>query len=171
MSGEARRPFAVADSSPLIALSVIGHLGLLERLYGRVAVPPAVWEEATQRGLDRPGAEGLLRAQWIDVVALRTPEAADALLAFMDRGESEALCLVRELGAELFVVDDRRPTRYARRSGIRTVGAVGVLAHAKRLGLVDDLEPLFEALAAAGFYMTDRLKDHARAVAEGASSE
>jgi predicted nucleic acid-binding protein len=35
----------VGDSSPLIALAIIGQLELLPKLYQRVMVPTMVWEE------------------------------------------------------------------------------------------------------------------------------
>jgi predicted nucleic acid-binding protein len=35
----------VADASPLIALSRVGRLALLQKLYGRIYVPVAVWHD------------------------------------------------------------------------------------------------------------------------------
>lgn len=40
----------VSDSSALIHLAAIGRPDLLQALYGRVVVPPAVWEEVVARG-------------------------------------------------------------------------------------------------------------------------
>ena len=37
----------VGDSSPLISLALIGQLDLLPKLYRRVLIPPAVWNEVT----------------------------------------------------------------------------------------------------------------------------
>lgn len=44
------KPVIIADSSPLIALAIIGELELLPRLYQRVVIPPAVWDEVTVQG-------------------------------------------------------------------------------------------------------------------------
>jgi predicted nucleic acid-binding protein len=49
----------VADASPLIALSRVGRLALLQKLYGRIYVPVAVWHELVVDGRGRAGAEQL----------------------------------------------------------------------------------------------------------------
>ena len=51
---------AVADSSPLILLSKVSRLSLLQALFDEIVVPQAVLEEIVGAG-DRPGAE-MLRA-------------------------------------------------------------------------------------------------------------
>jgi predicted nucleic acid-binding protein len=38
----------VSDSSPLICLSALRQLDLLQKLYGSVLVPEAVWQEVTR---------------------------------------------------------------------------------------------------------------------------
>jgi predicted nucleic acid-binding protein len=40
----------IADSLPLIALSKIGHFGLLEKLFGAVAITPEVYDEVVVKG-------------------------------------------------------------------------------------------------------------------------
>ncbi len=145
----------VADSSPLITLAGIGKLHLLRDLYGPVAVPPAVWDEVTAQGDDRRGAAEVRNAAWIEVVPLRSPEAAEALLAYVDPGEAEAICLARELGARWFIVDDRRGQKRAAERGVKTVGTLGVIVTAKNEGLVEDAAALFDELERGGFYISD----------------
>ncbi|WP_295430203.1 hypothetical protein [uncultured Thiodictyon sp.] len=85
-------PVVVADSGPLIALSVIGQLELLRRLYGQVLAPPAVWEEVTVRGRGLPGAHEVGQLSWLEIKA---PETAlwQGLAILVDRGEAEAVAL------------------------------------------------------------------------------
>ena len=67
-------PGVVSDSSTLIHLSAIGRLMLLQRFYGQVLIPPAVWREVVEEGRGRPGArevEDAVRAGWLKIV---TPE-------------------------------------------------------------------------------------------------
>ena len=46
----------VADSGPLHYLILLDHVGMLQRFYGRVAVPDAVAAEFASRGAPRPNA-------------------------------------------------------------------------------------------------------------------
>lgn len=43
------RQTIVGDSSPLNALAIVGQLEVLPRLFQRVIVPQAVWEEVTRK--------------------------------------------------------------------------------------------------------------------------
>ena len=72
----------VCDASPLIALSSIDRLPLLERLAastgtpGHVLVPPAVYHEVVVKGAGEPGADAVADARWIEQ---RQPDASDVL--------------------------------------------------------------------------------------------
>jgi uncharacterized protein len=52
-----RKAVASVDSGPLIALARINLLDLLPRLFSRIFVPPAVWDEVTIRGKGLPGSK------------------------------------------------------------------------------------------------------------------
>jgi len=63
-------PQAVSNSSPLIHLSAIGRLHLLQR-FSLVFIPPAVWREVVDEGGNRPGTGEVRRAReegWLPVV-------------------------------------------------------------------------------------------------------
>ena len=68
----------VGDSSPLISLSLIGQLELLPKLYRRVLVPPAVWEEMTVKGAGLPGAKAVSELTWLEIQA---PAPRDVAIA------------------------------------------------------------------------------------------
>lgn len=57
---------AVSNSSVLIALSSIGQLSLLRHRFPQgVLIPEAVWREVVEAGADRPGAQEVRAAEWI----------------------------------------------------------------------------------------------------------
>jgi uncharacterized protein len=61
---------AVSNSSPLIHLSLIGRISLLQR-FSEVVIPPAVWQEVVEQGGDRPGTTEIRDAResgWLRVV-------------------------------------------------------------------------------------------------------
>ena len=55
---------AVSDASGLIALARIGRLDLLRQLVARVGIPEAVYREAGEAGLGRPGSGEISGAAW-----------------------------------------------------------------------------------------------------------
>ena len=48
----------VSDASSLINLARIGELNLLNKLYGEIIVPEAVWKEVVVDGVGRPRRVG-----------------------------------------------------------------------------------------------------------------
>lgn len=135
----------VSNSSPLIILSAIDHLWLLERLYGRVLIPPAVHEEVVLDPAARAGAHEVGAAEWIEVRDVQNRDAVEAFTAAaFGRGESEAIVLAREQGAAFIILDDQRARKLAERYPSRITGVVGVLILAKRQGLIPELKPVLD---------------------------
>ena len=55
----------VSDTSPINNLAAIGHLGLLQQLYGNIMIPPAVYQELLNAGTTDPGAIAVQTLDWI----------------------------------------------------------------------------------------------------------
>ncbi|WP_242040232.1 hypothetical protein [Anabaena subtropica] len=60
-------PVIVADSSPLICLSIIAQLELLPQLYQQILIPLAVWDEVTVQGAGLPGAQAVSQLTWLEI--------------------------------------------------------------------------------------------------------
>lgn len=152
------RPVIIADSSPLIALAIIGQLDLLRELYAQVFAPPAVWEEVTVKGRGLPGSHEVSQLTWLEIKA---PEAEwlQALLILVDRGEAEAIALANSIQGSTVLLDDARARRVAERFGIRRIGTLGILRRAKKAGLLEQVRPLVEQLRENGIYMRQNLVD------------
>lgn len=149
----------VADSSPLIALARIGRLDLLAGLVRRVLIPPAVRDEI-QADRDRPGAQEVAAAAWIQV---ETPDPALATSygLLVDRGEAEAIALAKSIADSVLVIDDRLARRLAERLGIRRIGTVGLLLEFRRREWIKSLRSDIDALVANGIYLRQDLIDAA----------
>ena len=92
----------VSNASPLIALSIINSLDLLQTLYGTIHIPEAVFHEVVIRGAGRPGATAVAKTPWIVQRAPSDQQRVAQLLTLgLDQGESEAIALSSELSAGL----------------------------------------------------------------------
>ncbi len=152
----------VADSSPLIALSDLGKLDLLEKLYGHIVVPEAVWAETAVVGKEKPCRATLFQAPWISRVAVKDQSLVNYLLQELDLGESEAIALAIELDADFLLIDERLGRKIAMRFGITPTGIIGILLAAKAKGLVDAIRPDLDRLRSdLNFWLSDALYLHA----------
>lgn len=137
----------ISNSSPLIALEHLGHLDLLEKLFGAVIIPPAVARELAPRILPT----------WITEHRLSQPIGAQILGASLGNGESEAISLALELSAQLVILDDRPARRLAKALGLSVIGTLGALLLAKQKGLLSVIKPEMEALVNFGFRISQDL--------------
>ncbi|MEM6796075.1 MAG: DUF3368 domain-containing protein [Acidobacteriota bacterium] len=146
----------VVNSTPIVALALIDQLTLLQSLYQRVLIPPAVHGEVAAGGSGRPGSFHLERSSWIERVELRDPRRAD-LIFDLDRGEAEVIALAQEVHADLVIIDERLGRRYADRLGFRVTGTLGVLLKAKAEGCLKEVRPSVETLRRGGIHLSPQL--------------
>ena len=143
----------VCNSTVLIALSRIGHLWLLEKLFGRLTIPAAVYNDVVVKGSGRPGAKDVAEARWIHVRKVRNVSVVEGLTSVLHQGEAEAIVLAREIGADLTILDDNLARETARIKEFNVTGTLALLRRAKEKGLIPELKPLLDALRSARFYI------------------
>ncbi len=144
----------IVNATPIIALTLIGQLDLLQRLFGVVMTPPAVRAEILAGGVWGIGSAEFQEATWLKVVQLQDPRHAD-LLVDLDRGEAEVIGLALEVDADLVIIDERLARRHAKRLGLPLTGTVGILLRAKERGMVTSVAPLLEKLRGSGIWLGD----------------
>lgn len=150
----------VSDTSPVLNLAAIGRLDFLERLYGKIIIPEAVFTELAATGAEAPQCAAATTSSWLERRPVTYETLVHLLLMELDQGEAEAIALAVETNADLLLIDERRGRTVASRLGRRCLGLLGVLIEAKRKGLTPSIKPLIEDLMVkAGFWMSDRLID------------
>lgn len=141
----------VSDTSPITTLLQIGRADLLERLYQDVLIPEAVREELSHAHLSLPA--------FFKYRAAKDRQEVERLLADIDPGEAEAIVLAKEIHADLLLIDETEGRRVAAREGVRFIGLLGVLLHAKQEGYISSLRNVIRELETkTTFHLSEELK-------------
>lgn len=136
----------ISDASCLIILSKIGHLDLLQKVYGEVIVPQAVADEF---GLELP-----------DWILVHNPTQSSFVLILeksLDRGESNAIALALEIGDCYLILDDQKARKMATSLKIDFTGTLGVIISAKARGILPAIRPIFEKILETDFRVSPKM--------------
>jgi len=155
----------VSDTTPLISLMKIGQLGLLEKFAGSVAIPFAVFQELISNPKFSEEAELIINATFLTAHSVKSTELLKKLReeTNLDLGESEAIILAQELGADTLLVDEMKGRKVATRLGIHITGTIGLLVLAYREGLLSksEAENSLKQLKETNLRLSDSLIDGA----------
>ena len=148
----------ISDTSVINNLAAIHQLGLLQKLYGSIVIPQAVYDELTLPSFWVAGAIEVQSYDWIKVRSVSSSSLLKSLQQELDIGESEAIVLAIELQAELILIDERRGRKIAEEWNIRYTGILGLLIEAKGQGMISAVKPLLDSLInEAGFWIASSL--------------
>lgn len=148
----------VSNTSPIINLAAIDRLDLLEKLYGKVIIPRAVYNEITVTGEGQPGDREVRTFDWIEVVDIKDTNLLTALKTELHAGEAEAIVLAIEKNSDLLLLDERRARNTASKFALRHIGLLGILVQAKQKAYIPEVKPLLDNLMSkAGFWISRKL--------------
>lgn len=151
----------VSNTSPVINLSAIGQLELLEKLFQQIIIPPAVYQEIAVDGTGQPGAIEVCTLPWVKCNKVNNSTLVKALQGELDRGEAEAIALAIENKADLLLLDERIGREVALRFGLQFIGVLGILILAKEKGYLPLIKPVVdELIVKAGFWINYALYDY-----------
>jgi predicted nucleic acid-binding protein len=161
---------AVSDAGPLIHLSWIGQLNVLQALFGEVVIPPSVEDEVFGWRTDARGLPGLRAARaegWLRVERTQNENGGVLFGLGLQRGETDAIALTEEFDAEILLSDDMAAREIARQRGLDVTGTLGVLVRARQRGLGAAVHPLAIELKRMGFWLSEGLIDETRRADQG----
>jgi predicted nucleic acid-binding protein len=142
----------IADSSALITLSIIKKLEILEKLFGDVFIPQAVFNEITK--VNKRESPELKEYCQNRIKTISTNINFNISLGI---GESEAIILYKEMEANFFLCDDKKAKKFAKSFNINVIGSLGVLLKAKETGYVTKIKPLVEILKQSNIFIDDKI--------------
>jgi predicted nucleic acid-binding protein len=145
----------VSDASSIIALAVCEKLDLLDKLFGQVYIPQAVFDELIIP--NKPNVEMITEWAKNRIIPVKNTTTVAAFSLNLDPGESEALSLFWEIAADYLLIDEKKGRTIASRNGVKTIGAIGILLSAKQTGLLAEVKSSLDRLMNAGFRMSNIL--------------
>ena len=147
----------VSNTTPIINLAEIGRLDVLEGLFGKVVVPPAVVDELlAKRELFPRAGEA---AASFEVVKPTDRLLVRGFQSVVHAGEAECLAVAMENPGSLLILDDLQARALASANNLPFTGTLGLLVEAKVRGLVDEVAPLIDELrVSARFWISSGLE-------------
>jgi len=161
LGGVAIRP--VINASPLILLTKVGWLDLLQLVSTEVVVPAPVATEIQQRGVSDITVQALAQTNWL--VVIETPPVPSVIQLYdLGAGESSVLTWAYVNPGTEAIVDDLAARRCAAALGIPIRGTLGLVLTAKLSGTIPAARPILEQLRQSGLYLSDRVMNQALAL-------
>lgn len=150
----------VSDTTPLISLLKINRLDLLEKLFGKVLIPQAVFNELTVDDRFQLEADQIKQKQYIVVRSVNNAESTNILkrATGLDQGESEAIVLTDELKADLLLMDEAKGRSVSTQMGLKIMGTIGILmaAYEEHELSSDEVRECIDGLQRAGRHIGQR---------------
>jgi len=145
----------VINASPLVLLSKIDLLYLLNKLFDAVYIPHAVLKEI--QDIDK--VETKVNLSEISFIPLEISNkiAVRGLLGRLHIGEVEVMIGAIEKGIMTVVLDERTARNKAKQLGLEITGTLGILLKARKRGLIEDMGQEITKLKNAGMYLSDNI--------------
>lgn len=150
-------PRVIVNSTPLIVLCKIGRLDILQKLYGVIVIPQAVFYEITAK--EDSACRQISEQEWIHVEGISDQSDKKMYKAKLHNGEVEVMILAQEKPeADLVIIDDNAAKKTAKYLGLTVTGTIGVLLKAKKAGVIEKAAPVIEEMKKRGFYISRELE-------------
>ena len=151
----------VSDTTPIISLMKIEQLYLLEKMFGYIVIPKAVYDELT---VNEKFAKEILKikeAEFIKVGEVKNDSSVNILrnVTGLDAGESEAIVMAGEKEADLLLMDEHKGRQVAKKLGIKITGTIGILLQAFDEGMMskEDVKKCILVLKESNIRISDNL--------------
>ncbi|MCP4155809.1 MAG: DUF3368 domain-containing protein [bacterium] len=151
----------ISNTTPIIALSAIDELELVQKLFNEITIAEAVLNEINVGGtIEVPAPESI---EWIKIKP-NVSDIKEKLLFDLDEGEKQTILIAIEMheymkNKTLLLIDERKGRKIATTLGFRIKGTLGILAEAKKRGLIQNFKKLAFKLLDKDLYYDLKLID------------
>ncbi|HTI58162.1 DUF3368 domain-containing protein [Mucilaginibacter sp.] len=125
----------ISDTSCLIALSRIGRIDILQKVFTVVYTTEIVAKEFEETLPD-----------WISIRDINNHTRFEQLKLILDAGEASAIALALETDNSILIIDEKKGRKIASDMNVIIIGTLKVLLIAKNKGVIDSVKSLIEQL-------------------------
>lgn len=148
----------VSDTTTICNLFLIDKLWILEKIYGEVIIPTGVHEELESMKNQPSIIEYIEMNDWIQTKSVSNNSLTEILMLTLDKGESQAISLAKELNANLIIIDEVQGRKIAQQMNLKVIGLLGILIQAKQENLIKSVTLIMDELKLkAGFWISAEL--------------
>lgn len=142
----------ISNTSPLIALSKIDRLVILQKLFQQVIIPQSVADEFLRNCMadEKLNFENACR-KFIEIVEVKESRK---FIRRLDSGEQDALTLAIQRKA-IIIIDDRKGFNEAKDQNLIPVSTRAVLRIAEEKKIILDYQKIESALRKRSFFLPD----------------
>ena len=142
----------ISDSTTIITLLNINKLDVLKNIFSLVYIPKQVYDEITTE------EKITLDKEFFVVKEINNKNLYTLLTKTLDKGESEAIVLAKEMNLSL-IIDEKKGCKIASNLGINIFGFVGllVLNYKKEMPTKEDTLNIFYKAKEQGFRVSENL--------------
>jgi len=147
----------IADAEPLIALSRINQLQLLQQLFQEVVITETIRDEilVNDHSLGKEAVEQAIHSQWLHVKKVNF-KSWQPLNPGVDAGESSAIFLATQAPeSTLLIMDDQAGRAEAHYQSLAVIGTAAVIGMAEEQGYIDSAKTVLHELRDVGYYIGD----------------
>lgn len=147
----------VSNATPVISLASADALFLFEKLFGKVIIPEAVYNEIYSARY--PGYTEL-NSNIFEIRKISDRVSLGFLLNDLDLGEAESILLAKEINADKLIIDERLGYKIAQTQGLFVIGTLTVLLMAKQDGIITSVKPILDKMINNGRWYSKKVYEH-----------
>ena len=144
----------IADTSALIALSTCEALYLLEKMFVKIVVSQAIYDECV---VPNKSQSEKLQNYLKDKIETTDEDILLLLPSNLGQGEISAMLLYKKLNANYLLMDDNRARKIAKFNDINIIGSLGFLLLAKNQKHIMRVSPFLDTLEMSDLYISQKL--------------
>lgn len=150
----------IINSTPIIGLSIIGKIHLVNELFEKVYVPHAVYQEITansKREFGKNELDEAVESGKFQLYNVKNNEMVKNMYGKLHEGELEVIVGAKELGLRYVIMDERAARNLAQTFLLRPIGTLGILMLAKQQSKIIEIKPYLDTLLEYDFFISKKL--------------